>query len=97
MGLRLGMAPETESNILRKELVMFDSFRFRTFRKLIGSVRFGLVRPVRFGFFFLPGILEKLRCLKQQSGKRGAEQNGSSAKTARRRNGMRPKRTGQSC
>ena len=35
--------------IFRKEPVRFDSFRFRIFRKLIGSVR-----PVRFGFLFLP-------------------------------------------
>ena len=36
----------------RKEPVRFDSFRFRTSRKLVGSVR-----PVRFGFLFLPVIL----------------------------------------
>ena len=29
---------------IRKEPVRFDSFRFRTFRKLIGSVRFGSIR-----------------------------------------------------
>ena len=32
----------------RKEPVRFDSFRFRTFLKLIGSVRFGLVRKIMF-------------------------------------------------
>ena len=86
-------------NYDRKEPVRFDSFRFRTCRTFVGSVRFGLeivfsgsarfglrfsdaswlglvrfcvrfrpvpeldgsVRPVRFGFLFLPD-LGRLRC-----------------------------------
>ena len=31
---------------IRKEPVRFDSFRFRTFRKFIGSVRFGLANYI---------------------------------------------------
>ena len=54
----LPTSPSTEHCIFRKEPVRFDSFRFRTFRKLIGSVRFGsdnsisrfdVVRPAFFG------------------------------------------------
>ena len=60
----------------RREPVRFDSFRFRTFRNIIGSVRkvicsgsasgsgrfqnytvrFGSVRPLRFGFLIFPAV-----------------------------------------
>ena len=33
-----------------KELVRFDSFRFRTFRKLFGSIRFGRFGSVSYSF-----------------------------------------------
>ena len=52
------LGPQLLQSTSRKEPLRFDSFRFRNFRKLIGSVRFGsersfswfdAVRPALFG------------------------------------------------
>ena len=56
---RPGHCPVRGFASARKETVRFDSFRFRNFRKLIGSVRFGSVQKhissgsTRFGLRFL--------------------------------------------
>ena len=50
VSILLNKVPRTEVGQAqnRKEAVRFDSFWFRTFRNLIGSVRFGSTGSVRF-------------------------------------------------